>query len=205
MTFEQIVAYVQSQPEVLIYAILFVSAYVENLFPPFPGDAVMLAGAFLAGRGHITYIGVLLSTVGGGMAGALTLYYIGITGGRRFFETGKGRFLVKGNLTRAENLFERYGSLIIVISRFLAGVRSAVAVAAGIVRFGLKRMTILTLLSFFLWYGLLTILMIYSKSNWRLIVGIIKQYNLILLIIGVLVLIVWIIKAWIRKRSKSLS
>jgi membrane protein DedA with SNARE-associated domain len=205
MTFEQIVAYVQSQPLVLIYAILFVSAFVENLFPPFPGDAVMLAGAFLAGRGHITYIGVLLSTVAGGLAGAMTLYFIGKTAGRKFFETGKGRFLVKTNLSKAENMFEKYGSLIIVVSRFLAGIRSAIAVAAGIVRYDSRKMLSLTAVSFFLWYSLLTSLMVYSKSNWRLIIELVKKYNLILLIIGFLILIVWIIKAWIRKRSKSQS
>jgi membrane protein DedA with SNARE-associated domain len=205
MTFEQIVAYVQSQPLVLIYAILFVSAFVENLLPPFPGDAVMLAGAFLAGRGHITYIGVLLSTVAGGLAGAMTLYFIGKTAGRKFFETGKGRFLVKTNLSKAENMFEKYGSLIIVVSRFLAGIRSAIAVAAGIVRYDSRKMLSLTTVSFFLWYGLLTSLMVYSKSNSGLIIELVKKYNLILLIVGFLILIAWIIKAWIRKRLKSRS
>ena len=205
MTFEQIVAYVQSQPLALIYTILFVSAFFENIFPPFPGDAVMLAGAYLAGRGHITYIGVLLSTVGGGLTGTMAVYFVGKTAGRKFFETGKGRFLVKNNLSKAEDLFAKYGSLIVVISRFLAGVRSAIAIAAGVVRYDTVKMGLLTTISFFLWYGLLTSFMIYSKSNWQLLIELVKKYNLILLAIGVVILIVWIIKAWIRKNSKSQS
>src|SRR3989304_1327834 len=99
MSFEQIVEIIRSQNVVIIYAILFLSAFIENIVPPFPGDAVMLAGAYLAGEGNITYIGVLLSGAAGGLVGAMTLFAIGRSGGRRFFETGWGRKLIKGNLS----------------------------------------------------------------------------------------------------------
>jgi len=203
MTFDQLLEIIRSQPVAIVYGILFLSAFIENLLPPFPGDAVILAGAYLAGVGNITYIGVLLSAIAGGMTGAMTLYAIGSTTGRKFFETGRGRFFVKDNLQKTERLFNRYGSIIIMGSRFLAGVRSAVSISAGIVKYDIRRMLIFTGLSFLIWYGLLIGLMIYSKSNWRLIVDMVKKYNIILIIIGAVILIVWIIRAYLIKRRNS--
>jgi membrane protein DedA with SNARE-associated domain len=207
MSFDQVLNFVHSQDAVIIYAILVVSAFVENIFPPYPGDAVTLAGAYIAGEGQIEYIGVLVSVVIGGTSGALFLYYLGKTGGRRFFSSGKGRFLVRGNLVKARKLFSSYGNFLILISRFLAGIRSAIAVTAGLVDYEEKRMVFLTLVSCVLWNGLLLGLMIYSKSNWRMIVDVVKQYNLILIIIGAAGLIIWIIRAiWLKRRnSKSQS
>jgi membrane-associated protein len=202
MSFDQILAFIHSQNEFVIYGILMISAFIENVFPPFPGDAVMLAGAYIAGEGDIDYIGVLISVVIGGTGGAMVVYYLGKTAGRRFFETGRGRFLIKGNLQRAENLYARYGDFLIIVSRFLAGIRPAIAVTAGIVDFGTKRMLLLSLVSFAFWNCMLLGLMIYSKSNWRIIVEIVKQYNIVLIIIGAMALIIWIARAlWIRRRN----
>jgi membrane protein DedA with SNARE-associated domain len=203
MSFEQILEFTRSQNEFIIYGILLVSAFIENVFPPFPGDTITLAGAYLAGQGNIGYIGVLVSVVLGGLGGALVLYSIGNVSGRRFFETGRGRYLIKGNLNRAEQLFASYGGRIILGSRFMAGIRSAIAVSAGVVRYDLFRMTLLTLVSFIFWDGLLIGLMIYFKSNWRMIIELIRQFNIIFLVAGALVLLGWILRAlWKRKYSR---
>lgn len=203
MSFEQILDFIRSQHELIIYGILMMSAYIENIIPPFPGDAVVLSGAYLAGEGNITYIGVLLSATAGGTLGAMTLYYVGLKRGRRFFETGKGRYLIKGNLGKVEELFRKRGSIIILLSRFMPGIRSVVAVSAGIAEYPAPRMWVVAPVSFLLWYGLLNGLMIYSKSNWRQIVELVKQYNIVLLTIGVLILIGWLIRSvWIRRNLK---
>jgi membrane protein DedA with SNARE-associated domain len=179
------------------------SAYIENIFPPFPGDAVVLAGLYLAGKGDINYIGVLISAVSGGMAGAMTLYAIGFFKGRRFFETGKGKTLAKGGLSKMDRLFQKYGVTIILVSRFVAGIRSAIAISTGIARYSVVRMMVLTTISFLLWYAMLTGLMIYSKSNWRMIVDIVRQYNVVLVAVGVVILVIWIAGAlWARGNSR---
>jgi len=203
MSFEQILDFIRSQNEFIIYAILLLSAYIENIVPPFPGDAVMLSGAYLAGKGNTTYIGVIVSVMIGGVLGAMTLYFIGKSAGRRFFETGKGRYLIKGNLNKVDRMFDKHGSGILLISRFMPGIRSAIAVSAGIADFNRARMLILTTISFILWYGLLLGLMIYSKSNWRMIVNIVRQFNIVLISIGAIILIAWILRAIWRKRNSK--
>jgi membrane protein DedA with SNARE-associated domain len=202
MSFEQILEFVRSQNEFIIYGILLVSAFIENVFPPFPGDTVTLAGAYLAGEGNISYIGVLISVVAGGAAGAMTLYAIGKLSGRRFFVTGKGRYLVKGNLEKVERMFAKHGNGIILGSRFMAGIRSAVAVAAGVAQYDTYRMAALTTISFILWNCLLIGLMIYFKSNWRMIIDLIKHFNIVFLTIGILILVGWIFVALWRRKSR---
>ncbi len=203
MSFDQILEFIRSQNEFIIYGILLVSAFIENVFPPFPGDTVTLAGAYLAGEGNIAYIGVLLSVVIGGIVGAMTLYVLGKVSGRPFFETGRGRYLIKGSLHRIEMKFDKYGSGIILTSRFIPGIRSAIAVTAGIVKYDVYRMAVLSTISIFLWTGMLMGLMIYFKSNWRLIAHLISHFNIVFLIIGALLLIGWIVRAlWKRRNTK---
>jgi membrane protein DedA with SNARE-associated domain len=202
MSFDQIIELIRSQNEFIIYGILLVSAFIENVFPPFPGDTITLAGAYLAGEGNIAYIGVLVSVVAGGIAGAMTLYVIGKICGRPYFETGRGRYYIKGSLPKAERMFEKYGSGIILGSRFLPGVRSAIAVTAGIVKFNTIRMTILTTISFLIWTGMLIVFMIYFKSNWRLIANFIKHFNIVFLSAGALLLIGWLVRALWKRNTK---
>lgn len=202
MNFEQVLDFIRYQNEFIIYGILLVSSFIENVFPPFPGDTVTLAGAFVAGEGNIGYAGVLISATSGGILGMMALYYLGRLKGRRFFERRNSRILGKKTLARVERLFRRHGDFIIVISRFLAGMRSAVAIAAGLGNVGPFKMTVLSLVSFLLWNGIIVGLMIVSKSNWQMIKNMVEQYASLILILGFCLVIVYIvIFIWRRRRS----
>ncbi len=202
MSFDQILEFIRFQNEFVIYGILLMSAFVENLFPPFPGDMVTLAGAFVAGEGNIGYAGVLVSTTSGGLLGMLVLYYFGRFKGRKFFEKRTGKYFGRTTLEKVEGLFRKYGGSILVVSRFLAGVRSAVAIAAGIGDVRPSRMVGLSLISFLLWNGILLGLMIASKSNWEMIMDIVGKYTYILFILGIAIGITIVaLKIWRKRRS----
>jgi len=55
----------------IAYLILFASAFVENTFPPIPGDTVVVVGAYLITTGKLSFWGVWLSTTGGSVLGFL--------------------------------------------------------------------------------------------------------------------------------------
>jgi membrane protein DedA with SNARE-associated domain len=95
MSFDQILEIIRSQNEFIIYGLLLLGAFVENVFPPFPGDTTILAGAFIAGQGNIEYWGVLLSVVIGGVAGGMILYFIGKSKGRDYFMRSKYKYFGK--------------------------------------------------------------------------------------------------------------
>lgn len=203
MGFEEILFYLTSQQAVTIYILVFVSALIENIFPPFPGDIITLVGAFLAGYGSLGYIPLFLFVVGGGMTGAMLLYYLGRTKGRLFFIKYNRSYLRMENLHRIESWFKRWGILVLVVSRFIAGFRSVVAISAGIGSVPVPRMTFFTLLSFCLWNTLLIGGMFLLRSNWRKLVEVIKSYNTALIIISALVVTTWLVIIYRRSTVKK--
>lgn len=198
MNFEEILNFVRYQNEFIIYFVILLGSFVENIFPPFPGDTVTIAGAVVAGEGNASYAGVLASATAGGLIGALSLYYLGRIKGRKFFKNRK--YFGESSLAEVEKLFSRFGDLLIVLSRFVVGVRSAISVAAGLGDVTALRMTVLTAASFIIWNCLLLGLVLYSKSNWELISEIGRKYNYVL--IGALILAVAaLVTRWLWRRK----
>jgi membrane-associated protein len=201
MTFESVLFYLTSQGAIYIYLIIFISVIIENLFPPYPGDAVVLAGAFLAGRGDIGYVPLFAVAVAGGMIGAMMLYFFGRKKGRSLFEKYDKYYLRLENLNKIENWFRRFGVWVLLFSRFLAGARSVIALAAGVGNVPIRRMSVLTLISFCLWNGILIGGMYLLKSNWPKLTHLIKSYNMALVITSAVLLLIWL--AIVYKRSIS--
>ena len=121
---ERFLNYLDSLPNVVVYCFLSVSAFVENIFPPFPGDTITAYGAFLVGTGRLDFHWVYISTTAGSFLGFMSLFWIGLYVGRRFFIEQDYRFLKAKDIIRAEEWYRRYGYLLIGINRFLPGIRS---------------------------------------------------------------------------------
>ena len=71
---EQFLFTLQSTDPILAYLVLFISAFVENVFPPIPGDSVTILGAYLVGTGILNFWGVYLATTAGSLAGFMSIY-----------------------------------------------------------------------------------------------------------------------------------
>src|SRR4030043_366407 len=135
MYIEKLLNELRSLPDLLIYFFLGLSAFVENLVPPIPGDTITAFGAFLVGMGRLSFAGVYISTTVGSLLGFLSLFWVGGFLGRHFFIERDFRFLRAKDIIKAEEWFSRYGYFLILFNRFMPGIRSAVALAAGISRF----------------------------------------------------------------------
>ena len=69
------------------YWLLGVSAYIENVFPPIPGDTVTVFGAYLISSGNLDFWGVYISTTIGSVLGFFTMYLMAIKVGRSFLKS----------------------------------------------------------------------------------------------------------------------
>lgn len=203
MAFEEILQYLATKQAVTIYIILAISAYIENVFPPWPSDTMLLVGAFLAGRGELSYLSLYLCVIIGGLAGTMTLYYIGNKKGRSFFEKYDKYYFKIENMQKIEKWFDKWGNLLLIVSRFLAGIRSVVAITAGIGNVPVSRMTVFSLISFCLWYAVLIGGMYLLKSNWMKLVEVIKSYNIILIVASAIVVTVWLFIIYKRSGIKK--
>ena len=192
-------------PDIALYVILGVSAFVENIFPPIPGDTITALGAFLVGTGRLSFFGVYLATTLGSLLGFLALFWIGMVLGRRFFIERDYRFFRAEDILRAEDWYRKYGYLLIAFNRFLPGIRSAISLAGGIARLKVNHVALLALASAAAW-NLIWILMGYTLgSNWETvrasIAGIMVRYNITIFgLLGLIVLLLFIRK-WMGRRK----
>jgi len=166
---EAFLDFLRSVPDPAAYLFLGVSSFVENVFPPIPGDTITAFGAFLVGIGKLSFLGVYASTTLGSIGGFLTLFKIGRWLGRRFFMENDYRFFRASAILKAEQWFEKYGYFVIGMNRFLPGVRSAVALAGGICHLKAHWVALLALLSSAMW-NLIWILTGYLLgTNWEVV------------------------------------
>jgi membrane protein DedA with SNARE-associated domain len=185
--------FLNSLPDYMIYLLLGLSAFVENIFPPIPGDTITAFGAFLVGTQRLTFLGVYLSTTIGSLFGFMFLFWIGTLLGRRFFVEKDYRFFKARDIIRAEEWFRKFGYLIILLNRFFPGIRSVISIAGGISKLRALRVAFLALISCALW-NLIWIASGYMLgSKWETVKDkmdyIMARYNLaIFILIGLIVL-----------------
>lgn len=152
----------------LYVAILGLSAF-ENFFPPFPSDAVIAFGSFLAARAHGSPVIVLVLGWFGNVAGAAVTYTLGRRyGGKAFLK----RIEKYGGATAEQQirqLHKKYGFLGLFVSRFLPGVRAIVPPFAGAMKLPAFKVILSIASASAVWFGLITFLAFRAGDNWDLL------------------------------------
>ncbi|MCU0843397.1 MAG: DedA family protein [Spirochaetes bacterium] len=191
----------------LLYTLLFVSAFVENVFPPIPGDTITAFGAFLVGTGRLDYLLVYAVTTLGSVCGFVCLVLIGRLLGREYFIGKDYRHLPAKRIVLAESWFRRYGYFVVLANRFLPGVRSVISLASGIARLSLPKVFALAIVSASIWNLIWIHTGYLLGDNWELVKDrmstILRNYNtavLALMAVGVAVFIIIRIR---RKKQRS--
>ena len=201
--FDQFLNFLSTLPAWLVYIFLGISAFVENIFPPIPGDTITVFGAFLVGVGKVGFAGVYVSTTLGSLAGFMTLFWVGMKLGHSYFIERNHWFFKAEDIVRAENWFRKYGYLLIFLNRFLPGIRSVISISGGISRLKADKTALLALISCAIW-NLIWIIVGYSiGSNWEEIkqtMGrIMSRYNTVVLILAGAVIIGLIVRSYVKR------
>ena len=136
------------------FLVLLISSFLENIFPPFPGDTVTVYYAFLAGRGKISPW-FLAAVIPGSLASIMLVYLLGRGKARRWIEVRNPFFFRRRTLQRTERLFERYGDRLIITGRFLPSVRAFINLLAGMAHVAPAKMISYSLVGLSLWNGFL--------------------------------------------------
>jgi membrane protein DedA with SNARE-associated domain len=125
---------------------------LENLGVPVPGETVLIAGSVYAGAGRLNIVAIGVLGVAASVAGSCAGYAIGRFGGRALVERfGKYVLLTSERLDKAEDFFDRRGGMIIVVARFIDGLRQAAGIIAGTTEMRFTRFLAWTTLGAVLW------------------------------------------------------
>lgn len=196
------IQWLQGLPPVGIYAFLWFTTYIENLFPPSPSDVVMLFIATLTGIGTIGFLPAVAVATLGSVMGFLTAFVLGRQFGRRITESGKLPFLTKGSLKKVDTWFNKYGYWVIVANRFLAGTRAVISFFAGMSNLDIATTTLLCTVSALVWNALVIAFGKFLGANWRHGAVLLRQYGLIVTILLAAVALFFLIR-WLVNRTKA--
>jgi membrane protein DedA with SNARE-associated domain len=170
-------------------AALFLSAMVEYVFPPFPGDTITLLGAILITGYGWSWWAISTVVVVGSVLGSQIDYWIGLRlRARPRHERHAARWAA---LDRVVARFERHGPVYLVLNRFVPGIRALFFVAAGLS--GMRRRDVLLYggLSIALWNALIIAVGAslgaslealqrwarhYNRAAWTILVGAVALY-----------------------------
>jgi membrane protein DedA with SNARE-associated domain len=177
-------------------------AFLENIFPPFPSDVVVVFAGSLVGIGAIDFWWALLLTSIGSTLGFMVMYKIGDWFGLKILETGKLKFIPRDSVHKVEGWFRKYGYVLIVANRFLSGTRAVVSFFAGMSELKLPITTFLSFLSALVWNFLLLFAGQKLGQNWKVILFYMETYSKAVTGI-ILIIILLFVARFVYKRSNS--
>ena len=183
---------------VWVYAVLFAVCFIENIFPPFPGDMYILAAGGLVAVGRLMPVPALAVIIGGGMTSVMLLYLLGKRYGREYILRKNFRYFNANDIARMDKRLARWGWLVLLFSRFVPGVRSVIALSAGIAQYPLAKMALLSTISYFIFSSLLLIASTKLFANLDSVVRFIALYNKIIWPI-LIILVLWYVIFKIRR------
>ena len=171
-----------------IYFILFVIVFAETglvVTPFLPGDSLLFIAGSLAALGNMNVHLLVMLLVAAAILGNVCNYEIGRYFGARFFVNDKARFLNPQHLERTRAFFERWGSVAVVLARFVPFLRTYVPFVAGMARMTRVTYIAYTVLGAAAWAGSL----IYLGFFFGDIPWIKKNQGLLVIVIVVLSLL----------------
>jgi membrane protein DedA with SNARE-associated domain len=176
---------------------------IEDFGIPVPGETVLIAASIFAGSGRLNVFAVALVGFAAAVLGDNIGYAIGRFGGRRLVDRwGKYVFLTPERLAKAEAFFERHGAKIIVVARFVEGLRQANGIIAGIAEMHWLRFLACNALGAALWVATWVSIGFLAGQHITPIYNAVTRYSLYAAIIAVVVIAVGVALR-LRKRHRD--
>ncbi len=194
-----------SKGPLVVYLVLFAACFIENIFPPFPGDTFIAAAGALVAADRLNFLLSLVVMVSGGMASVMVLYFLGRNYGRDYFIRKNFKYFSALDVVRMETRLQKWGALVILVSRFVIGIRTALAVASGVARYDTTKMVLFSSVSYLAFTGLIMYLAASVVRNFDEIEQLFATYTRILWPIVVTGIAIFVVhRFWVlhRKRRK---
>jgi len=177
--------------ESLGYAGVFLLMALESANIPIPSEIIMPFSGFLVSTGSFNFWLVVFFGALGNLAGSLVSYFAASKLDRRI---RKNR-----DFALAERWFKKYGDISMFFSRMLPIVRTFISFPAGMFKVNIWKFSAYTFAGSFLWSWLLTYIGFVLGENWQTLEPYFRQFDYVIVGIGVASFIWWI---WHHKRRK---
>jgi membrane protein DedA with SNARE-associated domain len=174
---------------------------IEDFGIPVPGETILVLAAVYAGTGRLNVLLVALLGFAGALLGDNVGFALGHFGGRRLVERcGRYILLTPERLDRASGFFVRHGGKIIVIARFVEGLRQANGIVAGTTGMRWSRFLSFNALGAALWVAVWTSVGYFSGSRIDTIYRDATRYGAYLATALAILLVAHVVRHLIRHR-----
>ena len=175
---------------------------LEDFGVPVPGETVLILAAVYAGTGRLNIVLVALLGFCGAVLGDNLGFALGHFGGRRLaLRYGRYVFLTPERLDKATLFFDRHGGKVIVIARFVEGLRQANGIIAGMSGMPWKRFLVFNAIGAALWVGTWTTIGYLSGSHINTIYDAAARYSTYLLAALAVLVVAYITRRLLRRRQ----
>lgn len=188
----------------LIYLVLFAIVFAEiGIFPLFflPGNPlIFIAGSFCK-LGALNLELTLLTLISAIILGNLTTYQIGKIFGHKI-SNSQSPWASKEALKRTKKFYHKYGQLTLMISPFVAMIRTFAPLLAGVSEMEYKKYLIASTIGAVLWIGILVTAGYYFSS-----ISFIKEHMASIVLAGLAIGIGFVIYGFVirTKNKRKLS
>lgn len=185
------------------YVFLVLLAYlIENIFPPLPGDTMLVFSAYIFGLyftpKNIFWLYVI--SVLGAIVGFMIMVFIGKRFDRQYFLKKDYRFINSEFMLKSESLMSNYGALLVLGHRVFFGMRPVIALVSGMSKMKWYSILFYVTISSLIFNAAFLVLGYLLGHNWALIESVLSKY----LWFTIVCLIVLISLFIFRKQKKVL-
>lgn len=188
----------------LAFLALGLAALIEYVFPPFPGDTILLLGGVYAVRGDKPWWLVLIVITVGSVLGAAINYWVGMKVAGRFEHRDRPFLgLTHEKFHAHQARMRKRGTLLLIANRFMPGVRGIIFLAAGAAMIPFGRVVTLGAISALAWNAMVIGLGIAVGGNVERLAYLLGRYQtaaISLIAIGALGAVV---RFWLRKKKPA--
>ena len=181
--------------------LLFLASFLEYVFPPVPGDLVAVLGAWYATHGGLSWTVLFVSLSFGAVAGTSFDWRLGRWLGARLDDRVAVGRLDRDRLERFERAYRRWGGLLLIVNRFLPGVRAFFFLAAGAAGIPLWKVLLYGGISAALWNVLLLGAGALLARNEMELVALFARYDTVAWIVVLAACAIGIL-VWRRRRAR---
>jgi membrane protein DedA with SNARE-associated domain len=194
-----------SQLQPIHYMLLVLLAYfIENIFPPLPGDTMLVFTAYVFGLyfSRSDFIWLYGFSVFGAVLGFMMMVILGKRFDRQFFVEKNYKFASSDFMIKAERYMDHYGAWMILGNRLFFGMRPVIGLVSGMSKLKWYNTLILVTISSVVFNAAFIFLGYVLGENWELIESILKKYS-IFTIIALIALVVFTVIRIRKHEPKS--
>lgn len=183
----------------LSYLLLFLVIFCETglvVTPFLPGDSLLFMIGALSASGALNPELIVILLMAASILGDTTNYHIGKAVGKKTSDLGNIKFLNKEHLDKTHAFYERHGSKVVVIAKFMPIIRTFSPFVAGLGAMTFKRFLLFNIIGGTLWVNIF-IWMGYFFGNMEIVK---KNFFLVLVFIVLLSFSPGVITYFMEKR-----